>query len=292
MDLGANIRGANIGPAAIRIADLKTSVNKLDLTITDTGDIEVPIRDTISPEDVQAHYLPQIRQVCDQLQERVYQSLQKGHIPIVIGGDHCIAIGTITGISRYFREHQKQMGLIWIDAHADLNTPTSSPSGNIHGMPLSVVLGQGHKELVELGGYGQKIKPENVALIGIRDIDGEEKEICKNSGIRYFTMREVDERGMVSVMKEAMEVASSGTGGVHLSVDLDGIDPLYAPGVSTPVTGGLSYRETHLALEMLAESKNLSSIEIVELNPVRDIDHKSARLAVELIQSALGKSIV
>jgi arginase len=292
IDLGANIRGANMGPAAIRIAELQRKIGKLNVEIVDSGDIHVPIRETIEKEDADNKYLKQITQVCSDLESKVYNSLKDGVTPIVIGGDHCIAMGSVAGTSRYFREKEESIGLIWIDAHADLNTPESSPSGNIHGMPLSALLGDGHSDLVNLGGFKGKIKPENTVLIGIRDIDGEEKEICKKSGIRYFTMREIDERGMMSVMIESIKLASNGTSGIHLSIDLDGIDPLYAPGVSTPVTGGLSYRETHLALEMLADTNKLATIEVVELNPMNDIDHKSASLSVELIQSALGKSIV
>jgi len=292
IDLGANIRGANMGPAAIRIAGLRKKLRSLDIKVEDSGDLHVPIRETISQEDAALKYLPQIAKVCEDLELAVFTALKNGVIPIVIGGDHCIAAGSVSGSARFLKESNQSLGLIWIDAHADLNTPGSSPSGNIHGMPLSAIMGDGHDQLVNVGGFAKKVKPENTVLIGIRDIDGEEKEICRNSGIRYFTMREIDERGMVSVMKEAIEVASNGTAGIHLSVDLDGIDPLYAPGVSTPVTGGLSYRETHLALEMLADTQSLTTIEIVELNPINDEGHRSAKLAVELIQSALGKAIV
>lgn len=226
------------------------------------------------------------------LATKVEESMAKNHFPLVIGGDHCVAIGTIAGASSYYRKKNQELGLIWIDAHADVNDPSSSPTGNIHGMPLAVALGHGHKKLTAIGGAKAKLKPENVALIGIRNIDGKEKELLRKSGIRYYTMREIDERGMFKVMEEAIGIVTKNTGGVHLSFDIDGVDPLYAPGVSTPETGGLSLREAHLALEMLADTGKLCSAEFVELNPIMDQAHKSALLTVELTQSALGKSIV
>jgi arginase len=292
LDLGANMRGANMGPPAIRIADLHHKLGVLGYQVSDLGDLDVPIRDTLPDEAVIQKYTPQITRVCDELHLKVRDALAGGKTPLVIGGDHSIAVGTISGVSRYYREKGEAIGLIWVDAHADLNTPKSSPSGNVHGMPLSVVLGQGHKPLVDIGGAAVRVKPENVALVGIRTLDGDEKDICKRSGIRYFTMREIDERGMAAVMRDALEVATKGTAAVHLSFDMDAIDPLYAPGVSTTVTGGLSYREAHLALEMLADTGKLASMEFVELNPMNDHAHATARLLVELAQSALGKSIV
>lgn len=286
------MRGANMGPAAIRIADLHQKISVLGYDIVDIGDLPVPVRDTLPDRAAADHFLPQLVQVCDDVQRAVYSALSAGRMPIVIGGDHSIGIGTITGTSRYHREKNAAIGLIWIDAHADINTPTSSPSGNIHGMPLSIVLGNGHETLVNLGGYAGKVKPENVALIGIRTLDGAEKDLLRASGVRYFTMREIDERGMHAVMKDALAVATKGTTALHLSFDVDGIDPLYAPGVSTPVTGGISYREAHLALEMIADTRLLRSMEFVELNPMTDLVHKTAQLTCELVQSALGKSIV
>jgi arginase len=291
-DLGANMRGANMGPAAIRIAELRQKISVLGLDVVDGGDLPVPIRDALPAEAVAERHLRQIVTLCDDLCRRVYDAMIAARLPIVLGGDHSLAIGSIAGASRFHRERGERLGLIWIDAHADLNTPASSPTGNIHGMPLSVVLGSGHPALTAIGGEGAKVLPHNVALVGIRTLDGAEKELCRRSGIRYFTMREIDERGMHAVMKEALAVAMRDTAAVHLSLDLDGIDPLYAPGVSTPVTGGLSYREAHLALEMLADTGRLSSLDLVELNPMTDLAHKTAQLAVELVQSALGKSIV
>jgi arginase len=291
-DLGANMRGANIGPSAVRIAGLHEKLKMMGCDIEERGDIVVPLREMLSAEEVSSKHRNSILKICETLGEEVYRSLKSGRKPIVLGGDHSIGMGTIAGVSKFTRENNSSMGLIWIDAHADMNTPNTTHTGNIHGMPLSVALGLGYPDLVNLQGFSPKVKPQNVALIGIRTLDSEEKEICRKSGIRYFTMREIDERGMHTVMQEALAVATNGTSGFHVSFDLDGIDPLYAPGVSTPVTGGISYREAHLILEMMADTQKLLSMEFVELNPMCDVEHKSARLVVDLIQSALGKSIV
>lgn len=291
-DLGANMRGANIGPSAIRIAGLHEKLKMLGCSVEERGDIQIPLREMLSSSEVASKHKNAIISLCEKVALEVYNSMKTGRKPIVLGGDHSIGIGTISGASRFAKEQNGQLGLIWVDAHADMNTPQTTHTGNIHGMPLSVLLGQGFPELVGLGGFSPKVLPQNVALIGIRTLDSDEKEICRKSGIRYFTMREIDERGMHAVMKEALTVVNNGTVGFHVSFDIDGIDPLYAPGVSTPVTGGISYREAHLILEMMADTGKLLSMEFVELNPMRDIEHKTAGLVVDLIQSALGKSIV
>jgi len=290
IDLGANMRGANVGPAAVRIAGLKKKIAVLGYEVRDTGDLAVPIREQLPPEAQAEKYLGAITDICSQLEKRNYDSLASGALPLNLGGDHCLAIGSIGGVSRFFAEKKEQIGVIWIDAHADLNTPSTSPSGNIHGMPLAALLGEGHADLVSIG--GKRVRPENVALIGIRTIDASEKDVLKKSGVNYYSMREIDEKGMFKVMTEAIAVATKGTAGIHLSCDLDGIDPLYAPGVSTPVTGGLSYREAHLALEMLADTGKLVSMDFVEVNPFTDKENHTAMLTVELAQSALGKAIV
>jgi len=293
MDLGANIRGANLGPAAIRIAKLHESIKVIGYDVFDEGDIHVPVRETISSQDAKQKYLKVIEEISQKVSARCYQAMDAGRIPLTLGGDHSAAIGSISGVSQWYAEKKKQnIGCIWVDAHADMNTPGSSPSGNIHGMPLSVLLGSGFDSLVSVGGEGRSLKPENTVLIGIRSIDSEEARLCRESGIHYYSMRDIDEKGMVSVIREAMGFAGDSTAGIHLSFDLDGVDPIYAPGVSTPVTGGLSYREAHLMLEMLAESGKLTSMDFVELNPMTDQNHKSAYLMVEFIQSALGKSII
>lgn len=291
-DLGANLRGANIGPSSIRIAGLHEKVKVLGYAIDELGDIAIPLRESLPQLSYEEKFQSTLRDMCLALSDKVYESLRKGCKPIVLGGDHSQAIGTVSGVGRFAKENDSEIGLLWIDAHADMNTPESTHTGNIHGMPLSILLGMGHRSLVELNGFFPKVRPDQVALVGIRTLDSEEKEICKKSGIRYFTMREIDERGMHAVMKEALSVVTRAGSGFHLSFDLDGIDPLYAPGVSTPVTGGISLREAHLALEMMADTKKLLSMEFVELNPMCDIEHKTARLVVDLIQSALGKSIL
>lgn len=291
-DLGANMRGANIGPSAIRIAGLHEKLKMLGCSIEERGDIVVPLREMLSQAEVDVKHRMAIKDICQKLSSEVYNALKAGRKPIVLGGDHSIAMGTISGVSRYVKDERSNLGLIWVDAHADMNTPESTHTGNIHGMPLSTLLGQGFPDLVGIDGFSPKVRPHNVALIGIRTLDSEEKELCRKSGVRYFTMREIDERGMAAVMKEAIAVATNGTLGFHVSFDLDGIDPIYAPGVSTPVTGGVSYREAHLMLEMMADTKKLMSMEFVELNPMCDIEHKTAGLVVDLVQSALGKSIV
>ena len=291
-DLGANLRGANMGPAAIRIAGLKAKIAALGYSVVDSGDIAIPIRETIADQTSNLRFLKDVVQTTKAVHERTKASLAKGNLPILLGGDHSSAIGSLAAVSDHFSAQKKDFGVIWIDAHADLNTPDTSPSGNIHGMPLAVALGLGHPDLCAVGESDVEVNPKKVALIGIRTLDPKEKEILKQVGIRYFTMREIDERGMFAVMSEAIAIATRDTAGIHLSLDLDGIDPDYAPGVSTPVTGGISLREAHLAMEMIADQKKLCSVDLVELNPINDEKHRTAYLAVELMESALGKSIV
>jgi len=292
-DLGANIRGTNIGPAAIRIAGLKRRLLDLDYTVVDQGDILVPVRESVSAADVEKKYLLSIRDICKTLSTKVFESHQRGSLPLILGGDHSIAVGSIDGAVRYHKSNNEKLGVIWVDAHADLNNPTSSPSGNIHGMPLALLLGDGSKELSDISESGQpSLKPDQVTIIGLRNIDGKEKELLKKSGVNYYTMRAIDEKGMYTMMTEIISEMSKKVSAIHLSFDIDGIDPQFAPGVSTPVSGGISYREAHLALEMIADTNLLRSAEFVELNPIKDQAQKTAELTVELIQSALGKSIV
>lgn len=292
LDLGANIRGANMGPAAIRIANLHNKIKVLGYDVSDLGDLLIPIRETIQDIYHQEKFLTVIADVCEQLSDITYKAIDENKIPLCIGGDHSIAIGSIMGVSKRFKDDNKKLGVIWFDAHADINTPESSPSGNIHGMPVATLIGKGHKQLTKINDHLPAINPQNIVLVGIRSIDANERKLCKESGIRYFTMRDIDEQGMSKIMKKAIEYASTDTDGIHVSFDLDGIDPEFAPGVSTPVTGGLSYRESHLALEMISDTQKLTSIDLVELNPMADINHKTGHLAVELIQSLLGKAII
>lgn len=292
LDLGANMRGANIGPATVRIAGLADKLAALGIEAVDRGDVAVPLRESLSTKDTAEHYLSVITGVCEELYGRVQGSLGAGRFPLIIGGDHSIAIGSIKGAADYWHRHGEAMGLVWIDAHADLNTPATSPSGNLHGMPLASVLGLGHSQLVQLGGSASHLRPENVALIGIRNVDEGEKEFVRQTGIRYYTMTEIDRRGMFACISDAMDHIGRRCSAVHLSFDLDGVDPLYAPGVSTPVTGGLTYREAHLALEVVAERGLLRSMEFVEINPMYDTGHQTSKLCIELALSALGKAIV
>ncbi len=292
MDLGANIRGANMGPAAVRIADLHKKITDLGYDVLDQGDVDVPVRETLSASERNDHFLSSIVKINQKICQRTYKALEAGHIPITIGGDHSLAIGSIAGAAKYFREQGKKIGLIWFDAHADLNTQDTSPSGNIHGMPLAITTGKGHPDLLAVGGASVRVSPKNIALIGIRSLDALERQTCKESGIHCFTMRNIDEKGIMNTVKKAIDWALDGTEGIYVSFDVDGVDPAAAPGVSTPVTGGLSYREAHLALELIADTKKFIGMDLVELNPAVDKNLKTARFAVELIQSVLGKAIL
>ena len=289
-DLGTSIRGSNMGPACLRIADLKKKIESLGYKVLDYGDVIVPIRESLPPAIACEHYVEEIAEVCWQLVHITSQSMQKNRVPVILGGDHSLAIGSINGINSFFAKQKKKLGVIWIDAHADLNTSEISETGNIHGMPLASLIGRGDKRLIsEEYRYPG---PENIALVGIRVLDPAEKEICRISGIKYFTMRDVDDCGLASIMGEAIAVATKDTEAIHVSFDLDAIDPTYAPGVSTPVMGGLTYREAHLILEMLHETGKICSLDLVELNPIRDTANKTALLAAELIESVLGKTIL
>lgn len=291
MDLGADRRGVDMGPSAIRYAGVSTRVRSLGHEFSDAGDVPVPIPETRKPGRG-PKYLKEIVRACQRLAIRVEQLLEKQATPLVIGGDHSIAIGTIAGVASYYRKRGEHVGLIWVDAHADMNIPETSPSGNIHGMPLSATLGYGAPQLVNLGGFTPKIRSENVALIGIRDLDEGERALVRKSGIKAYTMRDVDELGMAKVMREALTAVTAGTAGFHLSFDLDGLDPEIAPGVGTPVRGGIGFREAHLLMEMIADSGRMVSMEATELNPILDTKNRTAELIVELVASALGKKIL
>lgn len=293
LDLGAGRRGVDMGPSAVRVAGLGKRLGALGYDVTDLGNVPVAQPEAVNdtgPAD--AKYLPQIAACCLKLGELIALSFAKGQRPIVLGGDHSIAAGTIAGASRFFRESKQRVGVIWMDAHADMNTPESSPSGNVHGMPLACCVGAGPDSLTQLFGFAPKVRPENVALVGIRDVDSTERKTVRDTGVRAFTMRDIDERGMRNVMEDAIAIATDGTAGFHLSVDMDFVDPEYAPGVGTPVRGGATYREAHLAMEMACDSGRMVSMEVVEVNPVIDEVNRTADLAVELILSAMGKKIL
>jgi arginase len=292
MDLGAGRRGVDMGPSAVRIAGVAYALKDLGYTVEDAGDIVVPSPETRRLVDPKVRYLPEIVHVCDRLRRRVRRSLDEGAVPIVLGGDHSIAIGTVSGVAEYYRGRDEKIGLIWVDAHADMNTPETSPSGNIHGMPLATLLGFGHERLVNIGGFTPKVEARNASLIGIRNLDEKEKVLVQESGLNAYTMRDVDERGMKSVMEEALQRASDGTAGIHMSFDLDGMDPSQVPGVGTAVRGGINWREANLLMEMLADTSKMTSLEITELNPILDDRNQSGRVAVDLITSAFGKRIL
>lgn len=293
MDLGAGRRGVDMGPSAIRVANLGARLRELGYEVEDLGNVEVLQAESIPLKSDNARFLPEIADACARLSNIVKRILENGRLPLVLGGDHSIAMGSIGGTSRYFHEQGKKIGLIWIDAHADMNTPDTTPSGNIHGMPLAAAIGLGPEDLTRLGGdFTPMVNPKNVAIVGLRSVDTQERYNVRKSGVMSFTMRDIDERGMRSVMDEAIRIASHGTDGIHVSLDLDSVDPSEAPGVGTPVKGGLSYREAHLALEMVSDSRKLVSIDCVEVNPVIDEANRTALLAVEFLCSGLGKRIL
>ncbi len=292
MDLGAGRRGVDMGPSAIRIAGVGPGLRQLGFQVEDDGDVGVPAPETRDPGSPQARYLEPIYHVCNRLRLRVRRSLEMGEVPIVLGGDHSIAIGTVSGVSEHFKNRGQKIGLIWVDAHADMNTPESSPTGNIHGMPLATLCGMGHPRLVEMGGFWPKVERQNVCLIGIRDIDEVERQIVRKSGIHAYTMRDVDERGVRVIMEEAIGFASAGTAGFHVSFDLDGMDPRDVPGTGTPVKGGLNWREANLLMEMISDTGRMTSLEITELNPILDVKNQSGEVAVDVILSAFGKRIL
>jgi arginase len=281
-----------MGPSAFRVAGLDEKIRALGLEVKDHGDLPVKIRETQGSGDPRLKYLKEIKEVCEHLRDTVRDVVAKGSVPVVLGGDHSIAMGTIAGVAGHFHARKEKIGLVWVDAHADCNTAETSPSGNIHGMPLAVALGLGPPSLVNLAGFSPMVDGTRTALVAIRDVDAAERPNVKASGLGAFTMRDIDERGMRAVMEEAIRRATTGTAGMHVSFDLDGIDPDFAPGVGTPSPGGLSYREAHLAMEMLSDTGTVLCAERVEVNPILDTQNGTARLGVELLASLLGKKIL
>lgn len=293
LDLGQGRRGVDMGPSAMRVAGLGARLARLGHQVTDRGNVQAPQAEALpSPGPGSARYLAEIADACQRIAEQVSGALENNQVPLVLGGDHSIAAGTVAGVSHFYRRQNQKIGLLWIDAHADMNTPESSPSGNVHGMPLACCAGIGPTALTHLFGYSPKVEPRNIVLVGIRDVDQLERVNVRGIGVRAFTMRDLDERGMRSVMEEAIAIASEGTAGFHLSLDMDVVDPEYAPGVGTPVRGGATYREAHLAMEMICDTGRMLSMETVEVNPVLDQFNRTAELAVELILSAMGKKIL
>jgi arginase len=292
LDLGQSRRGVDMGPSAVRVAGLEAKLEALGYRVEDKGNVPVALAETKSAGDPQAKYLKEIAETCSKEAELVIQTLEAGKIPLVLGGDHSIAAGTVSGLAEFHRRSKHRVGLLWIDAHSDINTPDSSPSGNVHGMPLGAIMGLFPGPLADMYGFCPKVNPDNVVLVGIRDVDEVERQNIRKAGVHVFTMRDIDERGMRAVMEEALRLAGRNTVGYHVSLDMDWIDPEDAPGVGTPVWGGATYREGHLAMEIIADHGRMTSFEIVEVNPVLDERNQTAELAVELALSAFGKKIL
>jgi arginase len=281
-----------MGPSAFRIANIGPRMVGLGYQVNDLGDIPVPIPETIGVQDQHARYVREIGAVCQALYAKVRDSVLSGHIALSLGGDHSLAAGSVAGAASAMREQNRPLALLWIDAHADMNTPESTISGNVHGMPLACILGSGPAQLVDIGGFSPKIQPERCAVIGLRNLDEREKELVRQSGVRAFTMKDIDRLGMAAVMEKALGLICDGNAALHLSFDMDGVDPTISPGVGTPVRGGLSYREAHLVMEMASDTKRLAALDVVEVNPILDQQNSTAILGCELILSALGQEIL
>jgi arginase len=292
MDLGQSRRGVDMGPSAMRGAGLQSSLKKLGLQVEDIGNLSVKQPEEMPVGEKRAKYLQEIAETCGDIAAAAEKSLTEGFLPLILGGDHSIAAGVAAGVANYFRKDKKQIGYLWLDAHGDMNTPDSSPSGNVHGMPLAAIMGYGAPELVDLLGFKPKAEPGNIVIVGARDLDAQERKIVKKSGLHVFTMRDIDERGMREVMADALKYAMDDTAGVAVSLDMDFVDPADAPGVGTPVRGGVTYREAHLAMEMIADTESMVSLEVVEINPILDEHNRTALLGVELVLSGLGQKIL
>jgi len=292
LDLGQSRRGVDMGPSAVRVAGLEARLEALGHVVEDAGNVSVAIAEQKKEGDAHAKYLKEITATCTKHAELVLKTLEAGKVPVVLGGDHSVAAGTVAGVAEFYRRQEQKIGLVWIDAHSDINTPATSPSGNVHGMPLAAIMGLGPPELSNIYGFSPKVLPENCVIVGARDVDATEKENIRRAGVEVFTMRDIDERGMRVVMEEALRMAGRGTAGYHISLDMDWIDPEDAPGVGTPVRGGATYREAHLAMEIISDHGRMLSFEIVEVNPVIDEHNQTADLAVELTLSAFGKKIL
>ena len=292
LDLGGNRRGTDMGPSAFRIAGLGEQLARLGLRVIDKGDVPSPIPEKKGPGDPHRRYVKEIARVCQRLFQASLASFSEGAMPIALGGDHSLGAASVAAAAAHLRKSGKPLGLIWVDAHGDMNNPASSESGNVHGMPLAALLGSEPAELAHFAGDGPAVLPKHTVLVGLRNLDETEKKIVRASQVNVFTMKEVDRLGIAEVMARAIAIATKGTGGFHVSYDLDACDPTVAPGVGTPVKGGLSYREAHVVMEMVAESGQLTSFDLVEVNPTLDIRNTTAELGTELALSALGKSIL
>jgi len=291
IDLGAGRRGVDMGPSALRVAHIGEQLRDLGYDVEDGGDVPVRNPEELPHGDPRLKYREPIREMAEAVSARVEKAVQDGALPIILGGDHSVAIGSTAGIARALKPRGESFGIIWFDAHADMNVPESTPSGNIHGMALAVALGLGDKALTQVAGFAPKLAARNAVLVGTRSIDEKERGVVRQSGIHVFTMRDIDERGMRAVMVDALTAALDGTRGVHVSLDIDFMDPDLAPGTGTVVRGGVTEREAHLAMEMVADTGKLLSMDVTEINPVLDEHNQTARLAVDLTLSALGKRV-
>jgi arginase len=292
LDLGGNRRGTDMGPSAFRIAAIAEQLSRLGRTVVDKGNIETPIPETMGPGDARKRYVQDIARVCEQLYRSVLDSLERGAVPIALGGDHSLAAGSGAAAAAFQRARGATLGLIWVDAHGDMNTPESSDSGNVHGMPLAALLGREPGELAGIGGHSPAVLAEHTVLVGIRNLDETEKQLVRASNVHVFTMKDIDRLGVAQVMERALELACRDTGGIHVSFDMDVCDPSIAPGVGTAVKGGLDYREAHVVMEMIAECGRLTSLDLVEVNPTLDLRNTTAELGTELALSAMGKQIL
>jgi arginase len=292
MDLGADRRGVDMGPSALRIANIKQRLENLGYSVEDLGDLFIRNQELQTIKNPKLKYLSEIVRTCELLAKRVEKSLEQNHFPLCIGGDHSMAIGTLAGVASYCKKKKYEPGLIWIDAHADMNTEETTPSGNIHGMSVAASLGLGNKLLTNIHGFSPKIKPENVTFIAIRSLDNEERETIKRLGLKVYTMTDIDRKGINFIINKILKDYKSRVQHIHVSFDVDSIDPSEAPGVGTPVNGGLSYREAHLLMETIAECGCMSSLEVAEVNPILDTRNRSAEITAELVASSMGLRIL
>ncbi len=292
LDLGGNRRGVDMGPSAFRIAGLGERLTALGISVVDTGDLVAPIPEVKAFGDPAKKYIREIARVCERLYKASLAVFEKGGIPLVLGGDHSLGAGSVAATADFLRREEKPLGLIWVDAHGDMNTPATSSSGNVHGMPLAALLGPEPSELSRIGGFSPKVLPERTVLIGIRNLDDREKERIRESGVHVFTMKDIDRAGIAATVEQAIAIAGQGAGGIHVSFDLDVCDPAIAPGVGTPVKGGFNYREAHMLMEMIADSGLLRALDLVEVNPILDDRNMTAILGSELASSALGQKIL
>lgn len=292
LDLGSGRRGVDMGPSAIRIAGLNERLRALGYPLVDKGDFATPIPETKRPGDERKKYVREIARACQKVHQAALDSLTEGALPLVLGGDHSVAAGSVAASALFARRRRQGLGVIWVDAHGDMNTPATTTSGNVHGMPLAALLGTEPRELAEIGGVTRKVKADRTVLVGVRNLDDRERELVKASGAKVFTMKEIDRLGLATVADQALAIAGAGNAGIHVSFDVDACDPSIAPGVGTPVKGGLNYREAHMLMEMVADSGKLRALDLVEVNPILDVQNTTAQLAAELALSALGQRIL